>query len=168
MEASVVAKEKLLLAVLKTEGSVADYGLGKDVRRAWKELQHKLEHSSSLLSNSSIGYVVYPQWNTGATDETHSLWVGVQVNSFEGLPEGVEQLAIPGRRYAAAACTGDSQHMFNLYGELRDWAGSNGYVLDTDEGAWTVEANRLQPVNPFEIPADQINAFDFDILYAIK
>jgi hypothetical protein len=90
------------------------------------------------------------------------------VKSFDGLPDEVEQVVIPSRRYVAAPCVGGKEEMYRMYGELREWTVSQGFAIDNSEGAWTVEANRLKPVNPFEIPAENIEAFDFDILYAIK
>lgn len=170
MEATVVAKDQLQLAVLRAEGTHADFQLGKDVRRAWQELQAALADNKSLIVNDSIGYVIYPQWGLDGQGkgDNHTLWVGVQVKSFDGLPDQVEQVAIPSRRYVAAPCVDGKQERYQMYGELREWALRQGCIIDNSEGAWTVEANRLKPANPFEIPAENIEVFDFDILYAIK
>lgn len=170
MEATVVAKDQLQLAVLRAEGTFADFQLGKDVRRAWQELQAALAEHKSLIVNDSIGYIIYPQWGLEGqgNGDNHTLWVGVQVKSFEELPKQVERVTIPSRRYVAAPCVGGKEEMYRMYGELREWAIHQGCTIDNSEGAWTVEANRLKPVNPFEMPAETIEAFDFDILYAIK
>lgn len=168
MEACVIAKEELLLAVLPAEGGMKEHELAKDVRRAWKELKTRMEAHSPGLAAPAIGYVVYPQWNTASPEFRHKLWVGMMVRSADQIPPDVEALTIQGRKYAAAVCQGNREHMYGVYGELRSWVEGEGLALDTSEGAWTVEANRLAPVNPFDIPPDEIESFDFDILYAVK
>ena len=168
MEATIVAKDQLLLAAIQATGNIANNELEKNVRNAWMELQNKLQADSQLLANPKIGYVIYPQWGKDRLSEQQKVWVGQQISSIDGLPEDLKAITIPGRRYAAAVCQGNREHMYRMYGELREWTGEHGVLIDTSEGAWTVEAYKLSPSNPFDIPADEINAFDFDILYAIK
>lgn len=168
MEASVVAKEELLLAVVAAEGSREEQELAKEVRRAWKELRHKLEAHLPHYTEPVTGYVLYPQWGTDSPTSRRKLWVGLQVISQDDVPPEVEALTIKKRRYAAAACQGSRRQMYAVHDELRNWVEAEGLQFDTTEGAWTVEVSRLAPVNPFEIPVDEIDSFDLDILYAIK
>jgi hypothetical protein len=51
---------------------------------------------------------------------------------------------------------------------LFGWFEQGPYERDVRDGSFGYEMNRLQPVNPFEIPADDIDYFDDDIYAPIK
>jgi predicted transcriptional regulator YdeE len=97
------------------------------------------------------------------------LWVGVKVDLFESIPSGVEKVVIPTRKYAKTTCNcHNSEQMNQTYGYLNDWIKKEGLEPDYDKNAFSLEPNRLSLFNPFDIPADAIQDFDFDILYPIK
>ncbi|NBD23791.1 GyrI-like domain-containing protein [Paenibacillus glycinis] len=104
------------------------------------------------------------QWATGVRE----LWTGVEVDGFEGLPDGVETIAIPGRKFAKLTVRGDGSRMNEAYAFLEQWFEREGIERDVTEGAFGFEANRLKPVNPFDIPRSDIDYFDYDIYAPIK
>jgi|GEM_PF-3417495 len=167
MEARLVTVDAFYAATLKARGSMKNFELGKDVRRAWHELQSILKREKAEQDDKELGYVFCPQWTTEHTEELE-LWVGVKVGSEAQIAEGVDILHIPKKTYAAVTCKGDRAYMDRAYSYIYDWMGQNGYVSDNSEGIFSMEPNRLIPVNPFDLPADKIDRFDFDIMIAIK
>lgn len=51
---------------------------------------------------------------------------------------------------------------------MNEWFENNDYERDYSPSVYSFEANSLELVNPFDIPADQINYFDFEIFAPIK
>ncbi|MFC9774102.1 hypothetical protein [Paenibacillus chitinolyticus] len=80
----------------------------------------------------------------------------------------LELLSVPERTYAVATCRGSPEKMMNLYVRLEEWIGGSGYEADNEEGVYSFEVNPLKPVNPFDIPANVIDAFHFDIYRAVR
>lgn len=160
MKVAIVTKPELNALVLKSEQS------GLDVRAAWKKVMQLVQERKTDW-NRNLGYVFIPewQWPTGVME----LWVGVEVESF--LPENNEDFelfTLPGRRYASIRVQGDREQMHKTYQYLNEWFQDSGYERDMTHGSFGFEANRLNPVNPFDIPADQIDFFDFEIYAPIK
>jgi predicted transcriptional regulator YdeE len=138
---------------------------GARVREAWKELESLLgDHPA--VTERDFGYVFIPEWQW-ATEVT-TLWVGVPVNSFEGLPSGIETLTIPARQFAATRVLGDAAMMHEAYEGLAAWFRSGPYERDVDEGTLGYERNSLTPVNPFHIPANAIDTFNYEVYAPIK
>jgi predicted transcriptional regulator YdeE len=156
---SIVETAPLHLVVIRTERS------GSEVRRAWRLVQ-ELMKGHPAVSNEEYGIVVIPEWQWPT--EVTTLWTGIEVASFENLPEGLEIITIPGRRFAKTTVKGNREHMEQAYGSLNEWFKAEGYERDYHEGSYGYEANRIQPVNPFDIPADTIDVFDYDIYAPIK
>jgi len=138
---------------------------GARVREAWKELESRLGGHPAVRERE-FGYVFIPEWQW-ATEVT-TLWVGVAVESFEGLPSGLETLTIPARQYAATRVLGDAAMMHEAYAGLAEWFRNGPYERDVDEGTLGYERNALTPVNPFHIPANVIDTFDYEIYAPIK
>jgi hypothetical protein len=44
------------------------------------------------------------------------------------------------------------------------WIKEEGYLIDYDTDAFSLEPNRLDTFNPFDVSAHEIQAFDFDII----
>jgi predicted transcriptional regulator YdeE len=144
-----------------------NFELGKDVRRAWHELVTVVELEGLPWTEKEIGYVLIPQWGAEPR-EVLELWVGVKLDGTERIPAGAEVLHIPARTYAAVPVRGDREQMMRAYSFIEEWINREGLVKDTDEGVYGLEPNRIVPDNPFDIPADTIDRFDFDIMVAIK
>ncbi|MFX3633162.1 MAG: GyrI-like domain-containing protein [Candidatus Pristimantibacillus sp.] len=138
---------------------------GSQVRKAWKEVQSLLGDHPNVVDKAN-GYVFIPewQWATGVT----TLWVGVAVSSFESLPDGLEKLTIPAKKFVQVRVKGDRSCMEKTYSDLFEWFRTGPYERDMSEGSYGYERNGLHPINPFEIPADEIDYFDFDIFAPIK
>ncbi|MGZ9585272.1 GyrI-like domain-containing protein [Paenibacillus marinisediminis] len=159
MNISLVTRPEMTAAVIQTEQN------GFDVRRGWRYIQTLLQDHPNRTS-MDYGFVFVPEWQwvTGV----NMLWVGVEVNSTDALPAGVETITIPARDYAKITVKGDRIHSERAYVALNSWFGRQGYTRDTSEGSIGFEANRLHPINPFDIPADKIQSFDYDIYAPIK
>jgi hypothetical protein len=63
---------------------------------------------------------------------------------------------------------GDAAMMHETYEGLAAWFRGGPYERDVDEGSLGYERNALTPVNPFRIPANVIDTFDFEIYAPIK
>lgn len=80
----------------------------------------------------------------------------------------METITIPGRKFAKITVKGNRERLDETYAFLTDWFRTEGYERDMNEGSYGYEANRLKPINPFLVPADEIDEFDFDIYAPIK
>lgn len=159
MNISLVSRPEMLIAVRQAACN------GHDVRRAWKEVEALAGNHRNRL-NPNYGHVLIPEWQWAEGVQT--LWVGVEMECEEDLPEGLEMMSIPARYYAKATVKGDRIHMERMHVALHAWLERQGYERDDSEGAYRFEANRLEPINPFELDADQIKIFDYDIYTPIK
>ncbi|KIL38154.1 hypothetical protein SD70_28130 [Gordoniibacillus kamchatkensis] len=140
---------------------------GDEVRKAWRELQPRIAGLDGV--NREQGFVFVPEWQWA--DGVKDLWVGVEVAPDiprQNVPAGAELLALPARTYATVRAQGNRQQMYEAYDALGAWFRDTGRVRDVSEGSFSLEANSLQPVNPFDIPADEIDEFDFHIYAPIR
>ncbi|UVI27540.1 GyrI-like domain-containing protein [Paenibacillus spongiae] len=151
---TVVERPEMNAIVLKTIRN------GRDVREAWREIEQVMTDHPDRLHKDQ-GLVFIPEWQWTTSIET--LWVGVEVASLEHIPQGFETMSIPARKFARTTVRGDRTRMDHTYDALWKWFDTEGYKRDMTESSYGYELNRLSPVNPFHIPADKINDFDFDI-----
>jgi predicted transcriptional regulator YdeE len=138
---------------------------GKRVREAWKEISALLDGHPAVADREN-GFVFIPEWQW-ATEVT-DLWVGLPVKRFENLPTQLEMITIPAKRFAMVKVKGDRLHVDAMYSGLFEWFTQSEYERDVQVGSFGYEMNSLHPVNPFEIPADVIDHFDFEIYAPIK
>lgn len=140
---------------------------GEAVRQGWKELYQRLDPDSmQRLTAASYGYVLVPewQWESGVRD----LWVGIKAWPEMTAPEGTAVIDIPERQYAKIRVHGDRRKMEEAYEELNRWFMQSELERDTSISSYSIEANALFPVNPFDIPAHVISYFQYDIYAPIK
>ncbi|ULL18043.1 AraC family transcriptional regulator [Paenibacillus sp. H1-7] len=159
MEVSIIELPQLKAVVNKVERN------GTIVREAWKRVEAFMDGHAGR-ANEDYGLVFIPEWQWA--DGVKQLWVGLQVNDFPELTSDMEELTLPARTYAKLTVCGDRGHMDAAYRYLWDWFKNEGVERDCSEGSYGFEANRLKPVNPFHIPADVIDHFEFDIYAPIK
>ncbi|TLS50895.1 hypothetical protein FE782_17760 [Paenibacillus antri] len=159
MNVEIVTRPELKAAAIRVPRD------GTRVRQAWKELETLLSGHPALTDRAN-GYVFIPEWQW-ATEVT-TLWVGVAVASFDGLPSGLETLTIPEKTFARVRVQGDAAMMHATYAALGEWFRTGPYERDVEEGSFGYERNRLEPVNPFHIPANVIDTFDYDIYAPMK
>lgn len=159
MRVSIIEKPSLKAVVIRTIRN------GSKVREAWQTIQ-KLMKNNPSVSNDEYGLVLIPEWQWPT--EVTTLWTGIEVSDFDRIPDGLETITIPARRFACITVKGDRAHMEETYAYLWEWFKSEGYKRDLNEGSYGYEANRLKPVNPFHIPANEIDWFDYDIYAPIK
>ncbi|MGI2295989.1 effector binding domain-containing protein [Paenibacillus sp. GXUN7292] len=167
MEAQLIRNAAFTAAVRKAAGSMKNFELGKEVRRVWHEVIAAIEQEGLEWNEKDVGYVFIPQWVTEPIDELELL-VGVKIDSTDRTPAGLQILKVPARTYVSVPARGDRDQIMRAYAFIEEWIGREGYIKVTEEGVYGMEPNRLTPENPFDIPADRINRFDFDIMIAIK
>lgn len=160
MEVVVVTRPEMKAIALRTKCN------GRNVRLAWNEGQDIIKKRDIVSVNRDIGYVFVPEWQWSTTIE--DLWVGVEVEGFISAHEGFEHLIFPERKYASIKVIGDRQQMDKAYRYLDEWFKESTYERDCSQGVYSLEANKLKPVNPFDIPADEIKYFDFEVYAPIK
>jgi predicted transcriptional regulator YdeE len=127
---------------------------GKRVREAWTEVAELLD-GNPAVADREHGYVFIPEWQW-ATEIT-ALWVGMIVHNFDALPDELETVTVPAKRFAKLTVRGDCRRMDETCGYLFKWFRNGPYEKDVSEGFLGYEMNRLHPVNPFEIHADEID-----------
>jgi predicted transcriptional regulator YdeE len=159
MNIEIVERPEMKAAVLQIPRD------GNRVREAKKKVATLLDGHPAVADRENY-YVFIPEWQW--TTEVTTLWVGVKVDTFDGLPGGLEQITIPAKKFAKITVNGDRTRMDETYGYLADWFRTGPYERDMSEGSLGYEMNRLRPVDPFEIPADKITYFEFDIYAPIK
>ncbi|TJY42728.1 hypothetical protein E5161_07755 [Cohnella pontilimi] len=159
MQVTIVERPEMKAAVIRIPRD------GHKVREAWKEVTAKME-GHPAVADRHHGLVFIPEWQWET--EVIMLWVGVEVTGFDSLPPGLEQITIPPRKFAKIAVKGDRDRMWETYSFLSEWFRTGPYERDMSEGSLGYEMNPLQPVNPFEIPADKIDFFEYDIYAPIK
>ena len=74
------------------------------------------------LAAGPSAYVFIPQeqWNK----EVDTLWVGLSVDEFGKVPDGVETLEVNGGLCASAHVHGDEAHMWRVYEAMFSWLSS--------------------------------------------
>ncbi|MBB6732380.1 effector binding domain-containing protein [Cohnella zeiphila] len=137
---------------------------GYGTREAWAKIREQLS-GSPVYENAEEGFVFVPEWQWRTA--VRELWTGVKVDSFDGLPDGVERWTVPGGRYARVTVRGGRDRIDAAYGILDDWFAVTGHIRNTEEGSFGFDANRLKPIHPFDVPADEIDWFDYDIYVPI-
>lgn len=158
MNVEIVERPELKAAVLRIPRD------GSQVREAWAKVAAWLD-GHPVVADKEHGFVFIPEWQWAA--EVTELWVGMLVDSFDGLPEELETLTLPAKRFAKLTVRGDRKQMEETYGHLFGWFEQGPFQRDMEEGSFGYEMNRLHPINPFEIPADEIDFFDYDIFAPI-
>ncbi|MDQ0494567.1 MULTISPECIES: GyrI-like domain-containing protein [Paenibacillus] len=141
--------------------------LGDEVRKQWQQVQRMVPEIHPERLDADIGYVLSPQWTVAEENGNITLKVGVKVSSWHAIPGTLERIEIPEQVYAVTRFQGDRERLSTIYDDLFAWLDRNGYERNTVEGAYWMEMNRLKPVNPFDIPFEEIQRFDYDIAIAI-
>ncbi|MGD6903378.1 GyrI-like domain-containing protein [Bacillus infantis] len=169
LQVNTVIIEEFKMLAIKVNGHMGNFEAGKEVRKAWKKLNHMISSNDSMIVEKNAGIVFYDQGNMVKSDGTIDLWVGVKVRNITHIPQDFRCFTIPKRKYAKIDCCCFSRaEMDRRYHYLSGWIKEEGYQIDHDADAFSLEPNRLDAFNPFDVPAHEIQAFDFDILYPIK
>ncbi|WJH35452.1 GyrI-like domain-containing protein [Paenibacillus sp. CC-CFT747] len=136
-------------------------------RKAWSELTARITLDDSRLSAGPSAYVFIPQEQWSGSVDT--LWVGIAVDEFGDVPEGVERLEIGGGWCVTAEVYGDEEHMWRVYDAVFAWLrDSKEYELDTRAGVLGLETVPLEPVNALTVPYEAVRTFRFTILYPVR
>ncbi|MBM7565911.1 effector binding domain-containing protein [Paenibacillus sacheonensis] len=159
MRVRIVEMPEVKAAVIRSELG------GEFTRAAWRRIRELLG-GHGAVKNEDYGFVFIPEWQWA--NGVRELWTGVEVSGFEGLPDGLETITIPARTYAKLTVRGDMQVLDEAYGFLSQWFEREGIERDVTEGSLGFEANRLNPVNPFDIPRPELTFVDYDIYAPIK
>jgi predicted transcriptional regulator YdeE len=156
---TIVERPEMYAMVLRT---IRD---GRTVREAWKKIEEVMANHPDR-SDTEFGLVFIPEWQWPTTVET--LWVGVEVKSLNRVPQGFETLTLPARKFAKTTVYGNREDMNRTYDALWTWFQEGDNERDMTDGSYGYEVNRLSPINPFHVPAETIDHFDFDIYAPIK
>ncbi|MFD0696901.1 effector binding domain-containing protein [Paenibacillus sp. GCM10027628] len=147
--------------------AVADFSsMGHEVRKAWHQVVEALPVGHPNRTNTDRGIVFIPQWEARIEGKP-VLYAGVEINAKDDVPQYLEVIDIPEHTYAAIHVQGDREQMWSIYKQLDEWIANSGeYRLANEQGSFGFEVNDLQ-VNPFDIPWDIINEFNYEIYKAI-
>ncbi|GAA0343701.1 hypothetical protein GCM10008967_37690 [Bacillus carboniphilus] len=169
LEVKTVTIDPFSMLAIKVSGSMENFEAGQEVRKGWKKLMNVISSDRSISMEENEGIVFYDQGNMVKSDGTIELWIGIKVSDITHPPEECEYISIPKRKYAKMDCCCFSRaEMDRRYHYLSEWMKEKGYQIDNGPNAFSLEPNRLDTFNSFEVPAHEIQAFDFDILYPIK
>ncbi|MBT2659977.1 GyrI-like domain-containing protein [Bacillus sp. ISL-45] len=106
----------------------------------------EIPKASKWLSERTgeIANVVNPGFQYGAfvvehsSNEEDGYLVCVEVSEYEGIPEDMVGLTIPGQMYAVLRHRGANGEIRQAYTELHQWIEANGYLRLTEK--WHLEA----------------------------
>ncbi|MFS0673719.1 GyrI-like domain-containing protein [Ornithinibacillus sp. 179-J 7C1 HS] len=171
LEVKTVTIDRFTMLAVKVSGSMENFEVGQEVRKGWNRLQDVLSSEKELSMEENKGIVFYNQGIMVQPDGRIELWVGIKVKDNTPIPGEYKCLTmtIPKRKYAKIDCRCFSRtEMDRRYRYLKEWIIQEGYQIDNGTNAFSLEPNRLDTFNPFSVPANEIQAFDFDILYPIK
>lgn len=168
LEVKTVTISQFNMLAVKVRGTMKNFEAGQEIRKGWKRLQ-KIITDNLISVEENEGIVFYDQVNMLQPDGTIELWIGVNVSEIVQISDDCKCFIIPKRKYAKIDCRCFSRaEMESRYNCLAEWIKEKGYEIDNATNAFSLEPNRLETYNPFEVPAHEIQAFDFDILYPIK
>jgi hypothetical protein len=136
-------------------------------RVAWSKLTERVPLSDARLTAGPSAYVFIPQQQWAG--EVDTLWVGLEVQEFGEVPDGVEMLEVGGGLCASAQVNGDEAHMWQVYETMFSWLEqSSDYELDERDGVLGMETVPLEPINALTIPYAEIETFHFTMLYPVR
>jgi predicted transcriptional regulator YdeE len=99
-----------------------------------------------LDSEQQVGAFVVEE----STPDEDGYWIGVQVDEYEDIPEGMVTLNIPSQKYAAIKHHGPNDRIRSSYVELHQWISEQG--LERAIKGWNLEI--YQKENDPETPED--------------
>jgi hypothetical protein len=136
-------------------------------RVAWSKLMEHVPLDDVRLTAEPSAFVFIPQqqWD----QEVDTLWVGLKVQEFGIVPEGVEMLEVSGGLSASARVYGNEASMWRVYEAMFSWLEQTpDYELDKQDGVLGMETVPLEPHNALTIPYAEIETFNFTMLYPVR
>lgn len=131
MKYRIVESEEIKIVGLKAEVNFTTNGqvtgqLARQFMPRLNEINHRAdEFTVSLQKYSNFDF---KEFNPHKTFEK---WIGVMVNSFNNLPEGLDTLAISKGKHLVIDFKGSVQQFIELWRELHSsWLTSKGFELD--------------------------------------
>ncbi|GLI08235.1 hypothetical protein YDYSG_42650 [Paenibacillus tyrfis] len=147
---------------------VANYAeMGKEVRKSWRQVDSLIPKGHPMRLQGDVAYTFSPQRILGSDISSFEIKIGVQVESHATLAQPMELFQVPEREYVTTHFRGGWKELNTVYFDLINWIKENGYELDQSDDVYWIETYPLNPVNPFEIPHDQIETFDYEISMAV-
>lgn len=126
----------------------------------------EIPKAARLLKERSgeIKYVLEPGQQIGAfvveesTPDEDGYWIGVQVEEYEDIPEGMVTLNIPSQKYAAIVHCGPNDRIRSSYEELHQWISEQG--LERAIQGWNLEIYQKEndPENPGDVRVELLDS----------
>ncbi len=157
MDVSITQHPELKLVTLEVVGRRSE--LSHRVPLAWLELVRRCADLPDRVE-PQLFFGAFPE-SDHASDGAHGVYtyrVGAEVRSFDHVPDGLEPLVVPERRYVTTRVEGSADAIDAAYGRLFAWLQERG--LRSDPRAWALERydERRQRVTP------PYARFDYDVL----
>lgn len=157
MDVSITTHPELKLVTLKVVGRRSE--LSHRVPLAWVDLVRRCADLPDRVDPQRF-FGAFPE-SDHASDGAHGVYtycVGAPVRSFDRVPDGLEPLLVPERRYATTRVDGNAEAIDAAYLRLFAWLQEQG--LRSDPSAWALERydDRRQRVTP------PYARFDYDVL----
>lgn len=119
--------EKLVIGK-KSEISLANF----NVAEIWQEFSPKIKEIRNRVSPDLLSITIYQpdHFENFSAEKTFEKWAGAEVDSFENLPEGLDQLIIPAGKYAVFHYKGlpTDNRIFQLI--YSQWLPTSEFELD--------------------------------------
>ncbi len=156
MEAKICKMDEIkIIAVKCVHENLASIALD-----AWKEALEKA-YSIPGWINRKLRYGVFPESDHIGPTKVYTYWVGIEVDSFVVIPEGMEALTLPAREYAVVRCQGPGEQIYQAYRYLDQWIEDNGYERDPQAlGFERYDKQRQKEIRP--------ELYDYDIYKPIR
>ncbi|HYC83425.1 MAG TPA: GyrI-like domain-containing protein [Candidatus Paceibacterota bacterium] len=108
--------------------SFADY----EIAGLWRDFMPRRREVANAINNDLISAAVYQadHFKGHNPAKMFDKWAGVEVSTYDHIPEGMEALTLPGGLYAVFEYRGlntDDAIYRYIYGE---WLSGSGYALD--------------------------------------
>ncbi|MEL3971932.1 GyrI-like domain-containing protein [Rossellomorea oryzaecorticis] len=97
-----------------------------------------------------------------STPDEDGYWIGVQVEEYEDIPEGMVTLNIPSQKYAAIIHHGPNDRIRSSYEELHQWISEQG--LKRAIQGWNLEVYQKEnnPENPGDVRVELLDSISDD------
>jgi predicted transcriptional regulator YdeE len=126
----------------------------------------EIPKAARLLKERSgeIKYVLDSEQQIGAfvveksTPDEDGYWIGVQVEEYEDIPEGMVALKIPSQKYGSIMHCGPNDLIRGSYEELHQWISEQG--LERAIQGWNLEIYQKEndPENPGDVRVELLDS----------
>lgn len=128
METRIIQKESFKVVGISLETLLKDEREQRNIPKLHQEFQKRITEIKHRVNADHLGIFVDPPNYDYRTDKFK--WIaGVEVSSFNDIPEGMESITIPANTYACTTYRGTRDQAYLTYDFLYQWVEESEYEL---------------------------------------